>query len=173
MRYTVFWKFMCFLTHLYNINTKNVHSVLITHLFLQLTCVLYFILHKLSFLLSLSLSWPLKHLWLLLHTSEDVWLYERCICAVMGNSSIMTVSGRLLAVSVRPLVLLRLRIFVRLAVFNGDASRQNGSHVVTNWLFLGLLLSLLLHFTQLDTWKSRKLSLDFILKVRTQFCFAY
>lgn len=52
-----------------------------------------------------------------------------------------------------PLVLVELGVVVRLAVLHGDAARQDGGHVVADGLPLGLLLPLLLHLPQLDTWR--------------------
>lgn len=54
---------------------------------------------------------------------------------------------------VRPLVLVQLRVVVRLAVLHCDATWEDGGHVVADGLPLRLLLPLLLHLSQLDTWK--------------------
>lgn len=54
---------------------------------------------------------------------------------------------------VRPLVLVELGVVVGLAVLHGDAARQDGGHVVAHGLPLRLLLPLLLHLPQLDTWR--------------------
>lgn len=51
---------------------------------------------------------------------------------------------------IRPVVLLQLGVVLRVGVFNSDASRQDGGHVVSHGLPLGLLLLLLLHLLQLD-----------------------
>lgn len=54
---------------------------------------------------------------------------------------------------IRPIVLLQLGVVLRVGVFHGDASRQDGGHVVSNWLPLSLLLLLLLHLLQLDAYR--------------------
>lgn len=59
---------------------------------------------------------------------------------------------------VGPLVLIQLGVVVGLAVLHGDASRQDGGHIVADRLALGLLLPLLLHLPQLDTWKNKPIS---------------
>lgn len=51
---------------------------------------------------------------------------------------------------IRPVVLLQLGVVLGVGVFHGDASRQDGGHVVSNRLSLGLLLLLLLNLLQLD-----------------------
>lgn len=54
---------------------------------------------------------------------------------------------------IRPLILVELGVVVRLAVLHGDTARQDGGHIVADGLPLRLLLPLLLHLPQLDTWK--------------------
>lgn len=54
---------------------------------------------------------------------------------------------------VRPLVLVELGVVIGLAVLHSDTARQDGSHIVADRLPLCLLLSLLLHLPQLDTWR--------------------
>lgn len=49
-----------------------------------------------------------------------------------------------------PVVVLQLRIILRVRVFHSDASWQDGSYVISNWLSLSLLLLLFLHLLQLD-----------------------
>ena len=51
---------------------------------------------------------------------------------------------------IRPVVVLQLGVVLWVGVFHCDASRQDGGHVVSNWLPLSLLLLLLLHLLQLD-----------------------
>lgn len=57
-------------------------------------------------------------------------------------------------VLVRPLVLIKLRVVVWLAVLHCNTPWQDGGHVVANRLSLCLLFPLLLHLPQLDTWTS-------------------
>lgn len=58
-----------------------------------------------------------------------------------------------LKILVRPLVLVELGVVVRFTVLHSNAARQDGRHIVPNGLPLCLLLPLLLHLSQLDTWK--------------------
>lgn len=57
---------------------------------------------------------------------------------------------------VGPLVLVELGVVVGLAVLHCDTTREDCGHVVTNGLPLCLLLPLLLHLPQLDTWRGQR-----------------
>lgn len=52
--------------------------------------------------------------------------------------------------SVGPVVVVKLRVVVGVAVLDRDAPGQDGGHVVPHGLPLGLLLPLLLHLLQLN-----------------------
>lgn len=54
---------------------------------------------------------------------------------------------------IRPVVLLQLGVVLGVGVFHSDASRQDGGHVVSDRLSLGLLLLLLLNLLQLDAYR--------------------
>lgn len=54
---------------------------------------------------------------------------------------------------VRPLVLVEFGVVVGLAVLHSDTAGQDGGHIVADGLPLRLLLPLLLHLPQLDTWR--------------------
>ena len=54
---------------------------------------------------------------------------------------------------IRPLILIELGVVVGLAVLHSNTARQDGGHIVADGLSLCLLLPLLLHLPQLDTWK--------------------
>lgn len=53
--------------------------------------------------------------------------------------------------SVRPVVVIQLRVVVGVTVLHSDASGQDRGHVVPNRLALGFLLTLLLYFFQLNS----------------------
>lgn len=55
---------------------------------------------------------------------------------------------------VRPLVLVELGVVIGLAVLHSNTARQDGGHIVAHGLPLCLLLPLLLHLPQLDTWRA-------------------
>lgn len=55
-----------------------------------------------------------------------------------------------------PIVVLQLGVILRVGVFYGDASGQDGSYIISNRLSLSLLLLLLLHLLQLDACKKIK-----------------
>lgn len=62
----------------------------------------------------------------------------------------VSVSSVVCCLLIRPIVLLQLGVVLGVGVFHGDASRQDGGHVVSDRLPLGLLLLLLLHLLQLN-----------------------
>ena len=79
------------------------------------------------------------------------WLWDRlvvsvcvCVCVCVCVSSVVW------CLLIRPIVLLQLGVVLGVGVFHGDASRQDGGHVVSDRLPLGLLLLLLLHLLQLN-----------------------
>lgn len=53
--------------------------------------------------------------------------------------------------SLHPVAFVKLRLVLGVGVLHSDASRQNGGHIVPDALVFSLLLSLLLHFSELDT----------------------
>lgn len=55
--------------------------------------------------------------------------------------------------SVGPVVLIKLRVVVRVAVLHSNAPRQDGGHVIAYRLPFGFLLTLLLYLFQLDSCK--------------------
>lgn len=82
-------------------------------------------------------------------TGGHLNMFVLCCCCRIFSSLSLAPDGQ----SLHPVALIKLRLVLGVGVLDGDAARQDGGHVVAHALVLGLLLSLLLHFPQLDTWR--------------------